>query len=96
MTEALTLLHLSDTHLAGDGALHNGVVDTAAALRRVLRRAETLRRIDGVVMSGDLSDDFFTLRNGRYVLPVKSTNRGRVQGIFHDSSNTGETISPFS
>lgn len=57
MTEALTLLHLSDTHLAGDGTLHNGVVDTAAALRRVLRRAETLRRIDGVVMSGDLSDD---------------------------------------
>lgn len=55
--KALTILHLSDTHLAGDGSRHYGMVDTGAALRRVLRRAETLRGIDVVVMSGDLSDD---------------------------------------
>lgn len=54
---SLTVLHLSDTHLSGDGSLHNGVVDTAAALERVLRRASVLQHIDAVVMSGDLSDD---------------------------------------
>lgn len=57
VADAVTILQLSDTHLAGDGSRHYGIVDTHAALTRVLRRAETLRRIDVVVMSGDLSDD---------------------------------------
>jgi len=53
----LRILHLSDTHLFGDDTLHYGVVDTMAALRRVLARAETLDAVDVVVASGDLSDD---------------------------------------
>ncbi len=57
MTAELQVLHLSDTHLLGDGSLHVGVTDTVAALNRVLRRADALRHIDAVVMSGDLTDD---------------------------------------
>lgn len=53
----LRLLHLSDTHLAGDGTLHHGVVDTAAALGRVLVRAADLTALDAVVVTGDLTDD---------------------------------------
>ena len=54
---ALRILHLSDTHLFGDGALHYGVVDTLAATRRVLARARRMPAVDVVVASGDLSDD---------------------------------------
>ena len=57
MTDPLRILHLSDTHLVGDGTLHYGVVDTTAALDRVLARAAALTRLDLVVCSGDLSDD---------------------------------------
>ncbi|MEV8213163.1 metallophosphoesterase [Leifsonia sp. NPDC077715] len=57
MTESLRILHLSDTHLYGDGRLHNGIVDTLAGLDRVLARAATLAEVDVVVASGDLSDD---------------------------------------
>lgn len=53
----LRILHLSDTHLFGDGSLHYGKVDTLAALQRVLDRAAELDLIDVVVASGDLSDD---------------------------------------
>ncbi|MFF1571258.1 metallophosphoesterase [Leifsonia sp. NPDC058292] len=53
----LRILHLSDTHLFGDGSLHYGRVDTLAALERVLDRAAELDRVDVVVASGDLSDD---------------------------------------
>lgn len=53
----LRILHLSDTHLFGDDTLHYGVVDTRAALRRVLERAAALDAVDVVVASGDLSDD---------------------------------------
>ncbi|MDQ2846591.1 MAG: metallophosphoesterase [Actinomycetota bacterium] len=59
---ALTILHLSDTHLFGADAsgatrLHYGVVDTTAALRRVLDSAAGISSLDLVIASGDLSDD---------------------------------------
>jgi 3',5'-cyclic-AMP phosphodiesterase len=54
---ALRILHLSDSHLFGDGSLQYGAVDTLAALRRVLERAGGLVALDAVVMSGDLSND---------------------------------------
>jgi 3',5'-cyclic AMP phosphodiesterase CpdA len=53
----LRLLHISDTHLFGDGSLHYGIVDTAAALQRVLAKASEIAGIDAVVLSGDLSED---------------------------------------
>ena len=49
------LLHLTDTHIAAHGAPHFGV-DTCAALRSVLDRAERSHP-DVVVVSGDVSDD---------------------------------------
>lgn len=53
----LRILHLSDTHLFGDDSLHYGLVDTRAALDRVLVRAAEIDAIDLVVVSGDLSED---------------------------------------
>lgn len=38
-----------------------------------------------------LQDDFMTLSSDRYVLPLKSNFKGRLQGIIHDYSQTGET-----
>lgn len=78
------------------------VRDTASDLLHQLRseifsveqsiQRDLQRMVRGLTESGDLQDDFFTLRNERYVLPVKTSNRGKVQGIIHDSSNTGETV----
>ena len=39
-----------------------------------------------------LQDDYMTLSSDRYVLPLKANFKGRVQGIIHDYSNTGETL----
>ncbi|HEU6438625.1 MAG TPA: Smr/MutS family protein [Nitratidesulfovibrio sp.] len=38
-----------------------------------------------------LQDEFMTLSSDRYVLPLKSNFKGRLQGIIHDYSQTGET-----
>lgn len=38
-----------------------------------------------------LQDDFMTLSSDRYVLPLKSNFKGRLQGVVHDYSQTGET-----
>lgn len=53
----LRILHLSDTHLTGDGALHQGSVDTTAALESVLARIDAVPGIGLVVVSGDVSED---------------------------------------
>lgn len=53
----LRILHLSDTHLTGDGALHQGSVDTTAALESVLARFDGAPGIGLVVVSGDVSED---------------------------------------
>ncbi|MFA6035294.1 MAG: hypothetical protein WC889_20525, partial [Myxococcota bacterium] len=39
-----------------------------------------------------LQDDYYTIRNGRYVIPVKVSFKNQVKGIIHDSSQTGETL----
>ncbi|MBR3663483.1 MAG: Smr/MutS family protein [Desulfovibrio sp.] len=38
-----------------------------------------------------LQDEFMTISQDRYVLPLKATYKGRLQGILHDWSQTGET-----
>ena len=39
-----------------------------------------------------LSDSYFTVRNDRWVLPVRSDATGSVPGIVHDASRSGTTL----
>ena len=41
---------------------------------------------------GALQESLVTLRNGRYVVPVKAEARSRVKGIVHDASGSGQTL----
>ena len=41
---------------------------------------------------GDSSEDYVTLRNDRFVIPVRAVERRQVQGVVHAASATGQTV----
>ena len=59
-------------------------------------RAEAQEKLVALVRDYDdldvLRDRNFTIRNDRYVLPVKSEFQGKVDGIVHDASQTHQTV----
>ncbi|HEY4221849.1 MAG TPA: Smr/MutS family protein, partial [Myxococcota bacterium] len=69
-----------------------------ATLRNKVRalRAEAQEQLSSLVRELDegglLRDRNFTVRNDRYVLPVKSEFQARVEGIVHDASQTHQTV----
>ncbi|CAN5785184.1 endonuclease MutS2 [soil metagenome] len=78
------------------------LLDTASpalgGLRRAVRLAyERLRSrleqlVHGSELAGTLQEPIITLRNGRYVVPVRAEAKGRVKGIVHDQSGSGQTL----
>src|SRR5712691_301299 len=77
------------------------MLDTASprlgGLRAAVRVAydRLRRRLDALVgseLGGALQDPIITLRNGRYVVPVKAEARAKVKGIVHDASGSGATL----
>ena len=78
------------------------MADNASSQLRSIRRAivrqnEALKaKINHILNSADnktiLQDSIVTMRNGRYVVPVKQEHRSRVPGIVHDQSGTGATL----
>ena len=67
--------------------LRNEVVQLATRLRK--RIAEMVKEADD---EGILQDEYFTLRDDRYVLPVKSSDKRVMGGIIHGTSQTGLTV----
>jgi DNA mismatch repair protein MutS2 len=81
-----------------EGGVRDEASPALAAARReahelAARLSDRLERIlrDPDVRSA-LSDDYFTVRNDRYVLPVRADRRGDVRGIVHDASGSGTTL----
>ena len=55
-------------------------------------RSEIERLMQDEAWGGLLQDRFWTIRQDRYVLPLKASAKSMGLGIVHDSSRTGETV----
>ena len=71
---------------------------TLADLRRKIRQTEDSIRtkLDAIIKNSTtnkfLQDAVVSLRNGRYVVPVRAEYRGEVGGVIHDVSSSGATV----
>lgn len=79
-----SVLDAASPALGGLRALHR------TSLERLRTRLETLAHAR--TYSPFLQEPIVTVRNGRYVLPVRSEWKSRVPGIVHDASATGQTV----
>lgn len=81
-----------------DGSVLDGASPDLARARKAVREArdQLVRRLEQILSglkSEDRSGDAgVTVRNNRYVIPVRNTSRARVGGIVHDESATRATV----
>ncbi len=73
--------------------------DASSALRRI--RSSILQTRDSIQKTlkqilrsrhAETGEDYVTLRNDRFVIPVRSEHRQNVQGVVHGASGTGQTV----
>ncbi len=84
-------------------AIHDGEVDErySPELSRIRRAIEITRsrvtsKLESMIHSADyasqLQDQLVTVRNGRFVIPVRSDQKRGVDGIIHGTSSSGATV----
>ena len=78
---------LLDTASPQLGRLRQEALQIASRIRR--RIAELVKETDE---QGLLQDDYYTVRDDRYVLPVRMAGKRALGGIIHGSSQTGQTV----
>jgi DNA mismatch repair protein MutS2 len=80
------------------GEVLDGASDLLRSLRSQLRsnEARVREKLESMIRSSSaqkmLSDAIVTIRNDRFVIPVKQEYRGHYGGIIHDQSSSGQTL----
>ncbi|MBI5141301.1 MAG: endonuclease MutS2 [Nitrospirae bacterium] len=81
-----------------DGNIPDSASGELSRIRTRIRTAENRieRKLREMTARQDvgklLQENFVTRRGGRWVIPVRRDAQGRVPGIVHDVSNSGETV----
>jgi DNA mismatch repair protein MutS2 len=84
--------------IGDDGQVMDSASPELGRLRREIRIAfarlqEKLQNmIASSTVGGALQEPLITVRNGRYVIPVKASHRKDVRGLVHDQSSSGATL----
>lgn len=91
LENAITSAILSEEEMADNAS------PELAKIRRNIRIKESSIRekLDSLVRSNSqkyLQENIITMRNGRYVVPVKNEYRGEIAGLVHDTSSSGATV----
>jgi DNA mismatch repair protein MutS2 len=78
------------------GELDDRASPELARIRRELANARSriTRSLEGLMRrsSEAIQEELVTVRNDRFVIPVRADHRGRINGVAHGSSSSGQTI----
>jgi DNA mismatch repair protein MutS2 len=65
--------------------IRGSITQTRESIQKTLKQILRAR-------NADASENYVTLRNDRFVIPVRAENRRSVPGIMHGTSGTGQTV----
>ncbi|GEK28214.1 endonuclease MutS2 [Furfurilactobacillus siliginis] len=85
------------TAIEPDGRVADAASEDLAEIRRRIKGTEDLirSRMQNYLKGNQaryLSEPIITMRNDRYVVPVKTEYRSRFGGVVHDESQSGQTL----
>lgn len=86
------------TSIISEEEMSDNASPTLSAIRRKIKQTSTKAReiLDKIVRSQTyqkyLQDAIVTIRDDRYVIPVKAECRGEIPGLVHDTSSSGATV----
>lgn len=85
------------TAIVSEDTIADEASPALADIRRKMRAAnnkikDTLQNFITGGSSKYLQENIITMRNGRYVVPVKVENKNEVKGLVHDTSASGATL----
>jgi len=98
MATLTELEHAIKNAIDESGEVLDGASELLRSLRHQLRsnEARIREKLDSLIHSSNaqkmLSDAIVTIRNDRFVIPVKQEYRGHYGGIVHDQSSSGQTL----
>src|SRR5579875_1757218 len=78
---------LSDEASVALGRIRRDIEKQQRAIQESLERFLRAHRNDGT-----LQEEFVTIREDRYVVPIVAGQKGRIDGVVHGSSGTGRTL----
>lgn len=83
--------------ILGEDLIADDATPALADIRRKIRyQTNRIREVLQGFLTGDkskhLRESLVTMRNGRYVLPVKNEDKNEIKGLIHDTSGTGATL----
>ncbi|MBD8026292.1 endonuclease MutS2 [Ureibacillus sp. Re31] len=92
------LQHEINDCIDDNGAVLDSASTTLRSIRQSLRaeEARVRQKLESLTRGSNatkmLSDAIVTIRNDRFVIPVKQEYRGHYGGIVHDQSSSGQTL----
>jgi DNA mismatch repair protein MutS2 len=93
--ELNTLVARVTNKILPSGELDDRASPELAAIRHEINvlRSRITRSLEGLMRRSAeaIQDELVTIRNDRFVIPVKADHRGRVQGVAHGYSSSGAT-----
>ncbi|NLW70746.1 MAG: endonuclease MutS2 [Eubacteriaceae bacterium] len=97
ITDLKSLASSIESCILGEDEISDNASPALSAIRRKMRRlnASLKDKLSSYTKSDTakyLQEQLVTMRNGRYVIPVKSEYKGSVDGIVHDTSQSGMTL----
>ena len=98
LEEKIGLIILSEEEIADDASS-----ELRSIRRSIIREQDSIKsKLDSIIRSASMSkylqESIVTMRQGRYVIPVRAEYKSEVKGFIHDTSSSGQTyfIEPIS